>query len=184
MKAGQLESKFTYGGPPNNPLLSSSVAGNLDKKLQDQSKPKATQVVVEAETNFGSEGLRKVQAETLKSGYLTEDMKAPGSRIGSIRPSKGAVQEASIERSGFTMGELKQALEEVLEDKLDAMKRDIIETIRADQRNMHIELIRQFEIQKDILADLLDQKTKNNNQLLAEYQKMKADFDAIRRSNF
>lgn len=82
------------------------------------------------------------------------------------------------------MTDIKHLIEQVLDEKLETLKKDIIDAIRSDQRNMHIELIRQFEIQKDMLTSIIEQKTSQNNQLFSEYQKLKADFDAITKSNF
>lgn len=167
-----------------NPGMTGSAFTPGDKKPVDLPKSKSHMFGIEVDAQFSSDGLKKFQAENQKMSLVTEESKAASVRGGLYRQTKPLMNESVTEREGFTLADIKQVIEQVLDEKLEAVKRDIIETIRSDQRNMHVELIRQFEIQKDILSDLLEQKSNQNNQLFAEYQRIKADFDAIRRSNF
>ena len=70
---------------------------------------------------------------------------------------------------GFSNHDIESILEKALENKFDLVRNDILDVVREEQRNMHIEIIRQFEIQKDLLSALIDQKMKDNNQVFMEY---------------
>jgi len=63
-------------------------------------------------------------------------------------------------------------IDRVVSKRLEEAKRDIIDSVVREQRNLHVDIIRQFEIQKDLVSSLLDLKARENNLLLIEYQKM------------
>jgi hypothetical protein len=160
------------------------VAGNLDNSNLEQSKSKPSMFTNDPEVYYSQEGLTKLQRDTSKKNIAVDEPKQPVSKIDSFRPARPLATEAMADIAMPQPSELKQIIEEVIEVKFDAMKREIIEALRTDQRNMHIELIRQFEIQKDILTEMLDAKAKENNQMFLEYQKAKEDLEAIRRHTF
>lgn len=80
--------------------------------------------------------------------------------------------------------EMHEVIEKLLDHKLDVAKKEIILMVREEQRNLHVEMIRQFEIQKEFLSGLLDQKTQENNLQLLEIQRLQEELALLRRNQF
>lgn len=69
----------------------------------------------------------------------------------------------------------------MISHKLDLMKGDVLKTVRDEHRGLHIELIRQFEIQQEIISGVfqanriraggLDEENKQLRSELADIQK-------------
>lgn len=160
------------------------IMNNVDKKVQEVPKPNASMFANDPDVYYSQEGLTKLQRDTSKKNFTVDEPKQPVSRADSFRPARHPATEVTAELAMPQPFDFKQIVEDAIEAKFDVMKREIIDALRADQRNMHIELIRQFEIQKDILTEMLDAKAKENNQLFLEYQKAKEDLESIKRHTF
>jgi len=110
--------------------------------------------------------------------------KTPDNRNTPIAGKRPMSQNPMPSNLSVSASEIEAIIDRVIEKKLGQMKRQIIEAIREEQRGLHIELIRQFEIQKDMLTTMLDQKAKSNNQMLEEYLKIKNEMDLISKNTF
>lgn len=88
-----------------------------------------------------------------------------------------------VER-GPNSAEMESLIEKVVQAKVEAAKQDIMLLVREEHRNLHVELIRQFEIQKEAMATLLDQKTLENSLYLAEIERLREELAYVRRSQF
>lgn len=80
--------------------------------------------------------------------------------------------------------ELEAAIEKIVQAKVETAKQDIMLLVREEHRNLHVELIRQFEIQKEAMASLLDQKTLENSLYLAEIERLREELAFVRRGQF
>ena len=129
---------------------------------------------------------------------LTEDISSKESENKHIVSSNGHSKRTSIQQpnnnSNLTnlVGKdqesileamMERVVEKVISKKMEDMRREILESIEKGQRDMHIEIIRQFEIQKDLVSSIIDSKAKTNNDLLAEYIRVKEQIDLFKGSN-
>ena len=61
---------------------------------------------------------------------------------------------------------LEQVLERVFDRKLQELKQEVVDAVRESVSNLHVELIRQFEVQKSQIEALLIHKQQQHEHLL------------------
>jgi WD40 repeat protein len=72
----------------------------------------------------------------------------------------------------------------LVDKKMEKLKEELIESIRDDQRNIHVEMIRQFEMQIDMIVNLLQEKDRDNLHLISQNRELRQEIELLKKTSY